>query len=95
LHIDLEHMAFREAFGIRNQRVVFIAILNDLQGNFVTATEYTINLALQQATYDKYAGGGFNATAILKAPKGKYRLRGAADLGNGAIATATLEVEIP
>ena len=95
LHIDLEHMTFREAFGIRNQRVVFIAILNDLQGNFVTATEYTINLALQQATYDKYAGGGFNATAILKAPKGKYRLRGAADLGNGAIATATLEVEIP
>ena len=70
LHIDLAHMAFREAFGIRNQRVVFIAILNDLQGNFVTATEYAINLALQQATYDKYAGGGFNATAILKAPKG-------------------------
>jgi VWFA-related protein len=95
LHLDLKRMTFREAFGIRNQRVAFIATLTDAQGNFVTGKEYTIDFALKEATYEKYAAGGFNAAAVLQAPRGKYRLRGVADLGNGAIAAATLDVEIP
>ena len=94
LHLDLKRLSFREAFGIRNQRVIFVATLTDPQGNFVTGREYTIDFALKQDSFDKFSGG-FNAAAVLQAPKGKYRLRGAADLGNGTIAAATLEVEIP
>ena len=95
LHLDLKRMAFREAFGMRNQRVSFIATLTDVQGNFVTGREYTIDFALRDATYEKYAAGGFNAAAVLAAPPGKYRLRGVVDLGNGAISATTLDVEIP
>jgi VWFA-related protein len=95
LHLDIGHMSFRQAFGIRTQRVTFIAVLNDLQGNFVTGTEYTIDFALSDASYEKYASGGFNASAGLRAAPGKYKLRGVADAGNGAITATTLDVEIP
>jgi VWFA-related protein len=95
LHIDLKHMTFRELFGRRDQKIVFIAVLTDQQGNYITGKEYRIDLALKQDTYEKSAEGGFNATAILTAPKGKYRLRGVAEVGAGAITATTLEVEIP
>ncbi len=95
LHIDLKHMTFRELFGRRDQKIVFVAVLTDQQGNYVTGKEYTIDLALKQETYEKSLEGGFNATAFLQAPKGKYRLRGVAEVGSGAITATTLEVEIP
>ena len=95
LHLDLKRMTFRELFGRRDQRVVFIAVLMDAQGDFITGKEYDIDLALKQDTYERSLEGGFNATALLQAPKGKYRLRGVAEVGSGAITATTLEVEIP
>ena len=95
LHLDLKHMTFRELFGRRDQTVLFIAVLTDAQGNFITGKEYNIDLALKQDTYERNLEGGFNATALLQAPKGKYRLRGVAEVGSGAFTATTLEIEIP
>lgn len=95
LHLDLKHLPLVEKLGLRTGKVIFIALLSNENGNFVTGTESTIDFALQPATFKKYADGGVNAAATLSAPPGRYRLRGAVDVGNGVIATSTLDVDIP
>jgi hypothetical protein len=95
LHLDLKRLPLVEKLGLRTGKVIFVAVLSDENGNFVTGAESTIDFVLQPATFKRYADGGVNAATALSAPPGRYRLRGAVDVGNGIIATSTLDVEIP
>lgn len=95
LHIDLKSLTLKELFGLRRQKLTYIAALMDQQGNFVTGEECDIDLALKESTLALYVGGGMNLTAKLQAPKGNYRLRGVVEVaGDGKTTSTTIPVEI-
>jgi VWFA-related protein len=75
MHLDAGKLKFREGFGVRSQKLVFITALFDPAGNYVTGKESEMEFALSDATYQQAAAGGINARVTLEASPGEYRLR--------------------
>jgi VWFA-related protein len=95
LHIDLKYLTLKQLFGVRSQKLTYIAALMDLQGSFVAGKEFEIDLALKESTLAQYLERGLNLTAQLQAPKGSYRLRAVLEVaGDGKMSSATMPVEI-
>jgi VWFA-related protein len=93
--VDVRQLKFTERSGRRTQKVTFIAVLLDEQGNFVTGREGVIELDLKQSTYERVAEQGLHAVVQIEALPGRYRLRGVVEeAGEGRIATFNQPVEI-
>lgn len=74
-HVDIGKAQFQDLEGVRTQKFRMIAALFDGQGAFVTGVEGLLELALKQASYQRFATPGFNADMRIPVPEGSYRLR--------------------
>jgi hypothetical protein len=94
-HLDIKNLRFNEQFGIRQQKILMVAVLADADGNFVTGKEGTMTLAVKEPTFNQLSANGINATLTLVAPPGTYRMRAVLqeDL-EGKVTASTQTVEI-
>jgi len=93
LHMDVKRLPFVIQGEVRTQKVKFIAALLDEQGNYVTGKEGTVEFALKDSTFTQLSEEGLNATLVLEAAPGTYRLRGVAE-ADGKVAASTQAVEL-
>lgn len=95
LHLDVQHLRFTTAAGIRTLQVRFIAALFDERSAFVVGKECEAAFSLKEDTFNRLAQG-LDASLTLPAPPGKYRLRAVAQEGlEGKLTASSLPVEIP
>jgi hypothetical protein len=95
-HVDVKNLRFETVGGAHHQKLSLIALLLDPAGNFVTAKEGAVELALKDETFSRLSQDGWNLTLSLPAAAGSYRVRGV--LGEGLdnkISAWTTSVEIP
>ena len=94
-HVDIKQLHFAGTDGVRQQKLSLIAILLDTNGNFVTAKEGVVMLALKEPAFNGYSPDGMNFMLTLPAPPGSYRLRAVMEEGvDGKASARTLPVEI-
>ena len=94
-HIDIKQLHFAGTDGVRQQKLSLIAMLLDAGGNFVTAKEGVVTLALKEPTFTAFSPDGMNFILTLPAPPGSYRLRAVMEEGvDGKASARTLPVEI-
>lgn len=94
-HLDVGRLRFDTLAGVRQQKIAFVAALLDGAGNFVTGKEGAIEFSLNPGTYQQLAANGINATLLLAAPAGRYRLRAVLQEGlDGKVTAFSGEVEI-
>ncbi len=74
LHLDVPHLRFTYAAGVRNLQLVFVAALFDENNAFVVGAETDASFALKEETFNRLANG-LNANLTLPALPGRYRLR--------------------
>lgn len=95
LHVDVRRLRFLDQPGVRAQRLTFIAALLDEQGNFVTAREGVLEMALKESTFARLSERGLTTTLQLEAPPGTYRLRGVIEEAReGRMTASSQTVEI-
>jgi hypothetical protein len=94
-HVDIQQLRFTGKAGVRQQKIILIAMLLDSGGNFVTAKEGTVTLALTEPTFNRFAADGMNFMLTLPAPPGSYRLRAVMEEAiEGKASAETLPVEV-
>ena len=95
LKVDPLKFHFGEKNGVRIQSLVFIAVLCDENGNFVTGTELNVKFALKEPTFMRMTETGLEMSVMLEAPPGAYRLRGVAQDGiDGKVVATSIPVQI-
>jgi VWFA-related protein len=94
-HVDVKGLRFKEEAGVRHQTLSLIAMVLDASGNFVTAKEGTIDLALKEATFERLTQNGWNLSLTLPVAAGDYRLRAVLGEGmDGKVSAWTEEVQV-
>ncbi|HWD00228.1 MAG TPA: VWA domain-containing protein [Candidatus Sulfopaludibacter sp.] len=94
LHLDVAHLQLVHRSGIRTEKLTVIAALFDAAGSFVTGKECEIDFKLKDDTYTKLSTGT-TAGLTLRAPPGKYYLRGVVTEANEAkVAASSQPVEV-
>jgi hypothetical protein len=71
-----------------------VTALVDAQGAIVAAKEATMELALKEETYNRFAKSGLNAKLTLQAPAGTYTLREVVEEIEGKMACSTNPIEL-
>jgi VWFA-related protein len=72
LVVDVRELKFTERDSRRVQKLSFIAALFDESGRFVSGKEGELSLALQDATYTRFAGTGISTAVSLRVLPGAY-----------------------
>jgi VWFA-related protein len=75
VHVNGKSLAFKKENDIRNERLIFITALFDLQGHYLGGNEAVMDMNLKDATYAQISKDGVDARTTLQAPPGTYRLR--------------------
>ena len=95
VHVPGHSLYFKKEYKLRNERVIFITALFDMQNNYLAGTEAVMDMKLKDATFAQITRDGVNAKATLQLPPGRYRLRQVVqEVVGGRIATINREVEI-
>jgi VWFA-related protein len=88
LHLDIAHLQLVRRSGLHTEQLTVIAALFDAGGNFITGKECEIDFRLKDDTFSKLSSGT-TAGLTLKAPPGKYQLRGVVREANQGKYTAS------
>lgn len=95
-HLDAAKLPFQEVNGWRLLNLVFVAGLFRPDGTWVTGKQGEMDLALESATWKRFAAQGLGASLTVNAPAGAYRLRVViADSGEAGVFAASQAVEVP
>jgi hypothetical protein len=94
-HLDVKRLKFHSEAGVRQQKISFIVALLDEHGGFVTGKQGVIDFALKEASFQQLSQDGINATLLLPAAAGMYRLRAVVQEGiEGKLTASSQPVEI-
>jgi hypothetical protein len=94
LVVDIQQLKFTQQDSRRVQKLSFVAALFDESGRFVSGKEGELRLALQDATYARFAGTGISTAVSLRAPPGAFRLRGVVEDSSGQMTAMNQTVQI-
>lgn len=94
MHVDLAPLEFFDRNGRQAQDLRFVAGLFDAQGNVAVAREGAMELALTEETSARLTASGVNASLLLTAPPGKYRLRVTVQEATGRIAAINRVIDL-
>jgi VWFA-related protein len=78
VHVELKALQFQKQKDRQVQQLTFILALFNASGEFVSAKQGEMDLALRQDSFDKLESNGINAAFVLDAAPGTYRLRAVA-----------------
>jgi VWFA-related protein len=93
--VDLNRLEFTSAHGRHMQQIVFLMILLDVDGNFVTGKESIMELAITEEKLASLKRTGLKTVATLNAPAGMYQVRTVIREGmNGGLTASTTAVEL-
>src|ERR1700722_15747262 len=93
-NVDISQLNFGKQKDRRSQRIRFVTALMDAQGVIVAAKEATMDLALKEETYSRFAKTGLNAKLTLEVPPGAYKLREVVEEIEGKMACSTNPIEV-
>jgi hypothetical protein len=93
--VDANRLQFTTYNGRHMQQIVFLLILLDANGSFVTGKEAIMDLALTDEKLASLRQSGLKAVATLNAPAGTYRARTIVREGmKGGLGASTTAVEL-
>jgi hypothetical protein len=93
--VDVNPLLFASSHDRHMQQIVFLTVLLDGDGGFVTGVESTMDLALTDATFSSLQKDGLRTVATLDAAPGTYQLRTIIREGmKGSLGAATAKVEL-
>ena len=96
VHLDARELAFQNDHGKHVDKVNLITALFGNDGKFITGELGVVNMALSNQSLDSLTQRGLNATIVLQAPEGNYRLRVVIeDEASGKIFATTRVAQIP
>lgn len=96
LRVDPRVLSFQKDHGRRLDKLNLITALFDLDGNFVTGESGVVSMALSNQALSALTQRGLNATIVLQAPEGSYRLRVVMeDASSGKMFAASHPVSMP
>jgi hypothetical protein len=75
VHVNGKSLSFKKENNIRNERLIFITALFDMQNHYLGGNEAVMDMNLKDATYAQISKDGVDAKTTLQAPPGTYRLR--------------------
>jgi VWFA-related protein len=95
VHVNGRSLNFKKENNVRNERLIFITALFDLQGHYLAGNEAVMDMNLKDATYAQISKDGVDAHATFQAPPGTYRLREVVqEVVGGRLAACSRTVEI-
>jgi hypothetical protein len=96
VHVNGKSLSFKkENNNIRNERLIFITALFDMQNHYLGGNEAVMDMNLKDATYAQISKDGVDAKTTLQAPPGTYRLREVVqEVVAGRLAASSRTVEI-
>jgi hypothetical protein len=95
VHVNGRSLVFKKENNVRNERLIFISALFDLQGHYLGGNEALMDMNLKDATYARISKEGVDARTTLQAPPGTYRLREVVqEVVGGRLAASSRTVEI-
>lgn len=96
LRVDPRSLAFQKRRGRHLGRLRLVIALFSGKGTFVAGESGLVDMALRDKTLEDLSRRGLNATLVLQAHEGKYRLRAVVeDLRNGKMFATTRSASIP
>lgn len=96
LRVDPRALSFRKDHGKHLDQLNLITALFDRDGNFVTGESGEVRMALSNHSLNALTQRGLNATIVLQAPGGNYRLRVVIeDVASGKTFAASRSVTMP
>jgi hypothetical protein len=75
VHVNGKSLSFKKENNIRNERLIFITALFDMQNHYLGGNEAVMDMNLKDATFAEISKDGVDAKTTLQAPPGTYRLR--------------------
>ncbi|HEV2488546.1 MAG TPA: VWA domain-containing protein [Candidatus Acidoferrales bacterium] len=75
LRVDPKFLSFQKDHGKHLDKLNLITALFNSEGKFITGEMGVVNMALTNKTLDDLSQRGINATVVLNASEGRYRLR--------------------
>jgi VWFA-related protein len=96
VHVNGKSLSFKkENNNIRNERLIFITALFDMQNHYLGGNEALMEMNLKNETYTQISKDGVDAKTTLQAPPGTYRLREVVqEVVAGRLSASTHTVEI-
>jgi VWFA-related protein len=95
VHVNGRSLNFQKGNNVRNERLIFITALFDLQGHYLAGNEAVMDMNLKDATYAQISKDGVDAHATFQAPPGTYRLREVVqEVVGGRLTASSKTVEI-
>lgn len=96
VHVNGKSLSFKkENNNIRNERLIFVTALFDMQNHFLGGNEAVMDMNLKDSTYAQISKDGVDAKTTLQAPPGTYRLREVVqEVVAGRLSASTHTVEI-
>jgi VWFA-related protein len=95
VHVNGRSLNFKKENNLRNERLIFITALFDLQGHYLAGNEAVMDMNLKDAMYAQISKDGVDAHATFQAPPGTYRLREVVqEVVGGRLAASSRSVEI-
>ncbi len=95
VHVSGRSLNFKKENNLRNERLIFITALFDLQGHYLVGNEAVMDMNLKDAMYAQISKDGVDAHATFQAPPGTYRLREVVqEVVGGRLAASSKTVEI-
>ena len=96
LHVDPQSLSFLDRHGQRLDQVSLVVALFNGSGAFVTGEQGLVEMALSKKSLEHLTRRGLNATVVLQAPEGNYRLRAVIEeVRSGKIFAASRPADIP
>jgi hypothetical protein len=95
VHVNGKSLIFKKENNVRNERLIFITALFDLNNHYLAGNEAVMDMNLKDASFAQISKEGVDARTTLQAPPGTYRLREVVqDVVGGRLAASTRTVEI-
>jgi VWFA-related protein len=93
-NVDISKLNFEMQKDRRRQKIRFVTALMNAEGAIVAAKEATMDLALKEETYNRFAKSGLNAKLTLQVPPGVYKLREVVEETGGKMSCSTNPIEV-
>src|ERR1039457_3508797 len=95
VHVNGKSLIFKKENNVRNERLIFITALFDLNNHYLGGNEAVMDMNLKDASFAQISKEGVDARTTLQAPPGTYRLREVVqDVVGGRFAASPRTVEI-
>jgi VWFA-related protein len=95
LHSGVKELRFGTNNGRHTQKLTFVAAVLDDKGNLVSAKEGLMEFALSDSKFDAIAAEGVNASLVLEAAPGSYRLVTVGQDAEGKMASTVNQITVP